>query len=86
MIFRKIRNRYLNMDQRIYERLHIPVISALTFFLRIPFWSRPFEMDEGLYAYGGWQILKGLILYRDLYDLKPPGIYYLNALLFSFAP
>lgn len=40
-------------------------------------------MDEGLYAYGGWRILKGLILYRDLYDFKPPGVYFLNAALFS---
>ncbi len=55
---------------------------VLAFVLRIPFWSRPLDMDEGLYAYGGWQLLKGLVLYRDLWDFKPPGIYFLNALIF----
>jgi len=39
-------------------------------------------MDEGQYAYGGWQMLKGLVMYRDLYDLKLPGVYFLNALTF----
>ena len=59
------------------------IVGALTFVLRMPFWSRPLNMDEGLYAYGGWRILKGLVLYRDLYDFKPPGVYFLNAALFS---
>jgi len=62
-------------------------IACLAFLLRLPFWSRPLDADEGLYAYGGWRILKGLVLYRDLYDLKPPGVYFLNALLFKiFTP
>lgn len=62
-------------------------IACLAFLLRLPFWSRPLDGDEGLYAYGGWRILKGLVLYRDLYDLKPPGVYFLNALLFKiFTP
>jgi 4-amino-4-deoxy-L-arabinose transferase-like glycosyltransferase len=60
-------------------------VSALTFLLRLPFWSRPLDMDEGLYAYGAWRMLKGLVLYRDLYDLKPPGIYFLDALIFRVA-
>ena len=62
-------------------------IACLAFLLRLPFWSRPLDGDEGLYAYGGWRILKGLVLYRDLYDLKPPGVYFLNAFLFkTFTP
>jgi 4-amino-4-deoxy-L-arabinose transferase-like glycosyltransferase len=62
-------------------------IACLAFLLRLPFWSRPLDGDEGLYAYGGWRILKGLVLYRDLYDLKPPGVYFLNAFLFKlFTP
>lgn len=63
-------------------RFSIFFIAMLTFLSHIPFWSRPFEMDEGFYAYGGWQMLKGLVMYRDLYDFKPPGIYFLNALTF----
>ena len=60
-------------------------LAALTFALRMPFWSRPLDMDEGLYAYGGWQLLKGLVIYRDLWDFKPPGVYFLNALIFSLS-
>lgn len=61
------------------------IVTAATFLLRVPFWGRPLDADEGLYAYGGWQMLKGLVLYRDLYDLKPPGVYFLNALVFSLS-
>jgi 4-amino-4-deoxy-L-arabinose transferase-like glycosyltransferase len=57
-------------------------LAALTIALRTSFWSRPLDMDEGLYAYGGWQLLEGLVLYRDLWDLKPPAIYFVNALAF----
>jgi 4-amino-4-deoxy-L-arabinose transferase-like glycosyltransferase len=60
-------------------------LMALTFGLRIPFWPRPLDMDEGLYAYGGWQLLQGSVLYRDLWDFKPPGIYFLNALVFRLS-
>ena len=59
------------------------MLAALTFLLRIPFWARPLDMDEGLYAYGGWQMLKGLVVYRDLWDFKPPGAYFLNAFIFG---
>ena len=57
-------------------------LMVLTFLLKLPFWSRPLDMDEGLYAYGGWQMLEGLVLYRDLWDFKPPGTYFLNAFAF----
>jgi hypothetical protein len=30
-------------------------------------------------------MLHGMVLYRDLYDLKPPGIYFLDALIFRVA-
>lgn len=58
------------------------IFMALTFALRVPFWARPLDTDEGLYAYGGWQLLHGTVLYRDLWDFKPPGVYFLNALVF----
>lgn len=58
------------------------LLMLLTFCLRAPFWARPLDMDEGLYAYGGWQLLQGSTLYKDLWDLKPPAIYFLNALVF----
>ena len=36
--------------------------------------------DSGLFAYGGQRILEGALLYRDIWDTKPPGVFYLNAL------
>jgi len=31
--------------------------------------------DQGVYATIGWGLQRGLVLYRDLWELKPPGIY-----------
>jgi hypothetical protein len=45
-------------------------------------WSPRFvEMgpDSGLFAYGGQRILQGDLLYRDVFDTKPPGVFYLDA-------
>ncbi|MBE0683128.1 MAG: hypothetical protein IH589_14555 [Anaerolineales bacterium] len=35
--------------------------------------------DSGFFMYIGKQIVKGQMLYRDVWDHKPPAIYYLNA-------
>jgi 4-amino-4-deoxy-L-arabinose transferase-like glycosyltransferase len=36
--------------------------------------------DQGLFTYFGWRIAHGAVVYRDVWDNKPPGIYWLNAL------
>lgn len=36
--------------------------------------------DSGLFMYIGWRILEGEVPYRDVWDHKPPIIFYLNAL------
>lgn len=38
------------------------------------------DVDSGVFAYCGQQILSGHLLYRDCFDNKPPAVYYLNAL------
>jgi hypothetical protein len=35
--------------------------------------------DSGIFAYCGKVILDGGLMYRDCWDNKPPGVYYLNA-------
>jgi hypothetical protein len=40
----------------------------------------PFGRDQGIYALVGEGILKGLVPYRDLWDFKPPGIFFVYAL------
>lgn len=35
--------------------------------------------DQGIFLYHGWGLIEGLVPYRDLWDHKPPGIYFLYA-------
>lgn len=37
------------------------------------------DQDRWLYALFGQELLAGAALYRDLWDIKPPGIFWLNA-------
>ena len=47
--------------------------------LRIPSLVEPAGGDQGLYGYEGWRILHGDVLYRDVWDQKPPGVAFLYA-------
>lgn len=40
--------------------------------------------DSGIFLYGGQQILKGDLPYKDFFEVRTPIIYYLNALGLSF--
>ncbi len=55
--------------------------SALTLaFLRVlPALRFPIGRDEATYAVIGQGLLRGQLLYRDLWDNKPPGIFYIYA-------
>lgn len=62
------------------------LILILTFFLRLPSLFEPFIYgDEGVYLTLGQGIRKGLLLYRDIYDNKPPLLYLVAALAKNFA-
>ena len=41
----------------------------------------PLQTDTGIWAYIGGRILDGALPYRDLWESKPPGIFYLFALV-----
>lgn len=41
---------------------------------------RPPGGDNGSFLYMGWRILEGQVMYRDIWDHKPPAIHFLNAL------
>ncbi|MCL4561161.1 MAG: glycosyltransferase family 39 protein [Chloroflexi bacterium] len=41
------------------------------------------NVDSGVFAYCGQQILNGALLYRDCYDNKPPAVYYVDAAAIS---
>jgi len=56
------------------------LILLLTFFLRLPSLFEPYWYgDEGVYLTVGLGLRKGLFLYKDIFDNKPPLIYLLAA-------
>lgn len=60
---------------------YLVISLILSIVLRIPSLFDPYwYVDEGVYLTGGQIIRKGLTLYRDLYDNKPPLIYFSAAL------
>jgi 4-amino-4-deoxy-L-arabinose transferase-like glycosyltransferase len=56
---------------------------AGVFILRVPGIVQPMGPDQGVYATIGWALQRGLDLYRDLFEQKPPAIYltYLSGFL-----
>ena len=50
-------------------------------------WNMPFPgRDSGVFLYVGWRILHGELPYRDVWDNKPPLVYYIDALGLSMTP
>ena len=39
-------------------------------------------VDDQMFGYFGWRIAHGAVPYKDVWDNKPPGIYWINALGF----
>lgn len=57
-------------------------IAAFTLLLRIPSLFEPrWYSDESVFTTVAWAMTKGLTLYSGVYDLQPPGIYWLYWLL-----
>ncbi len=60
------------------------LLAAFSLLIQIR-WSPAIQkvhVDGTFFGYGGARILDGDLLYRDFWDHKPPGIFYLNALAF----
>jgi hypothetical protein len=56
-------------------------ILIFVFFQALPNLSYPIGRDQATYCVIGEGLLRGQALYRDLWDIKPPGIYYTYALI-----
>lgn len=54
--------------------------------LRISTWTLPLLRDGFGYAYIGKEVGRGAIIYRDVWDHKPPGVYAINAFLYHLSP
>ncbi len=61
----------------------LPMAAGLL--LRVPSIAEPVGIDQGIFLTAGWGLQRGLSLYRDLWDQKPPGIHliYLRGLVVS---
>jgi hypothetical protein len=57
------------------------VAAGLLLFIaaRLTALPEPLGIDEGIFATAGWGLTRGLMLYRDVWDQKPPGIHLLYA-------
>ena len=60
----------------------ILLLLAIVFILRLPSLFEPYWYDdENIYLTIGTALRKGYLLYRDIFDNKPPLIYLLGALV-----
>ncbi len=74
---------YIN-DKTILITLWITI--TLLFVLTYAKMGSPY-VDCGREAYIPWQMLKGEVLYRDIFNIYAPGAYYFNAILYKiFSP
>ncbi|OGY29242.1 MAG: hypothetical protein A3F35_01635 [Candidatus Woykebacteria bacterium RIFCSPHIGHO2_12_FULL_45_10] len=61
------------------------ILIFITFLIRLPSLFEPFWYgDEAIYLVIGQKILRGGLLYVDIFDHKTPGIYYLAAATIAF--
>ncbi len=77
---------YINL-----KRLFIPTSLSLLGTIIVLFPSNPDNMtlpsrDSGVFLYVGWRLLKGDIPYRDVWDHKPPLVYFVDALGLLLSP
>lgn len=71
----------LNMRKNLVLLFIILLLSA---FLRYQFVNEPLERDEGGYAYIGKQLLEGKVLYKEMWDQKTAGIFFIYAFAIKF--
>src|SRR6185369_6931738 len=73
------------------KEIAVPALASLIGAMIALFPSNPVNMtlpsrDSGVFLYVGWRFLSGDIPYRDVWDHKPPLIYFVDALGLSLTP
>jgi len=58
----------------------VVVIAPLIAVSQIIGYWRTDVVDDQMFGYYGWRLAHGATVYRDVWDNKPPGIYWVNAL------
>ena len=69
----------------------LPIVVSIVGTLIASFPSNPTNLtlpsrDSGVFLYIGWRLLNGDIPYRDIWDHKPPLIYFVDALGIALTP
>ena len=73
------------------QEIMVPILVSIMGTLIALFPNNPTNMtlpsrDSGVFLYTGWRILNGNIPYRDIWDHKPPLIYFVDALGIALTP
>ena len=63
-----------------FEKILILLIALYGLIPISPLFISTIRRDSGVVQYIGWRILNGEVPYRDIWDHKPPIIFFLNAL------
>jgi hypothetical protein len=72
----------MGMDKYAVGWLIVAVLLVLFFsYLRWPYLEMPLDRDEGTYLVIGKQVAGGQLPYSDVYEMKPPGLFYTYAVL-----
>lgn len=71
------------MNKKIFTAILLLLVIVFSILIRLPYLSVPLERDEGGYAYIAWGMEHGEIPYRDIFDNKPPLIYFIYLLTFK---
>lgn len=59
----------------------ILLILAMQIVLRLPFMAEPLNLDKATYVQISSRMSQGELLYRDMVDVKPPGLFYIFMLI-----
>jgi len=71
--------------KKLFSSHWVFLLLGFVFLLRLPLLFEPFTYaDEGIYLTLGQAVRKGLVLYRDIHDNKPPMLYLTAAITGSF--
>ncbi len=71
---------------RSYELLVILALFVIIILIRALDFPQPMGRDSSAFAYAGISLLKGKVPYKDFWDHKTPGIFFLDALVFLLFP
>lgn len=71
------------LSPKVWTALSLFLVIIFSLLIRLPYLNVPLERDEGGYAYIAWRMEQGELPYKDVFDNKPPLIYFIYLLIFK---